>query len=178
MDVGNTTFHNWKKGDRGSLNFVQALTESCDTWFYQVGIKTGADPILGWAAKLGFGAKCGIPLKGEAEGRMPNDKYMKATHGRKILNGDIANMSIGQGDLLSTPLQMAQSMAIVANGGTFYQTRLVEQVQTVSNEIVAAYSVRAKKTLQRFLHCDGADSHRHGRRGERAGRDGASGESG
>src|SRR6478672_10431739 len=78
---------------------------------------------------------------------MPNDKYMKATHGRKILNGDIANMSIGQGDLLSTPLQMAQSMAIVANGGTFYQTRLVEQVQTVSNEIVAAYSVRAKKTI-------------------------------
>ncbi len=54
MDIGNTTFHNWKKSDRGSLNFVQALTESCDTWFYQVGIKTGAGPILDWAAKLGF----------------------------------------------------------------------------------------------------------------------------
>jgi penicillin-binding protein 2 len=147
MDVGNTTFHNWKHSDRGSLNFVQALTESCDTWFYQVGIQTGAGPILDWAAKLGFGAKAGIPLKGEAEGRLPNDQYMKATHGRRILGGDIANLSIGQGDLLVTPLQMAQSMAIVANGGTFYQTRLVQQVQTVSNEIVAAYSVRAKKTL-------------------------------
>src|SRR5262249_15633863 len=95
MDVGNVTFHNWKKGDRGSLNFVQALTESCDTWFYQVGIETGAEPILEWATKLGFGVKCGIPLRGEAEGRLPNDDYMKATHGRKILNGDIANMSIG-----------------------------------------------------------------------------------
>ncbi len=147
MDVGNTTFHNWKKTDRGSLNFVQALTESCDTWFYQVGIETGAGPILDWAAKLGYGAKCGIPLKGEAEGRLPNDEYMKATHGRKILGGDVANLSIGQGDLLTTPLQMAQSMAIVANGGTFYQTRLVEQVQTVGKEIVAAYSVRAKKTI-------------------------------
>ncbi|MEO5755186.1 MAG: penicillin-binding protein 2 [Chthoniobacterales bacterium] len=147
MNVGNTTFHNWKKTDRGSLNFVQALTESCDTWFYQVGIQTGAAPILDWAAKLGFGSKCGIPLRGEADGRVPNDDYMKATHGRKILNGDIANLSIGQGDLLATPLQMAQSMAIVANGGTFYQTRLVEQVQTVGNEIVAAYSVRAKKTI-------------------------------
>jgi penicillin-binding protein 2 len=72
---------------------------------------------------------------------------MKATHGRRILNGDIANLSIGQGDLLVTPLQMAQAMAIVANRGTFYQTRLVEQVQTVGNEIVAAYSVRAKKTI-------------------------------
>ncbi len=62
IQIGNVTFHNWKKGDRGALNFVQALTESCDTWFYQVGIKTGAEPIVGWALKLGFGAKCGIPL--------------------------------------------------------------------------------------------------------------------
>ena len=147
LEVGNTTFHNWKKSDRGSLDFVRALTESCDTWFYQVGIKTGAGPILDWAAKLGFGAKCGIPLRAESDGRLPNDEYMKATHGRKILGGDIANLSIGQGDVLVTPLQMAQAMAIVANGGTFYQTRLVEQVQTVSNEIVAAYSVRAKKTI-------------------------------
>ena len=72
---------------------------------------------------------------------------MKATHGRRLLNGDIANLSIGQGDLLVTPLQMAQAMAIVANGGTFYQTRLVQQVQTVDNEIVTAYQVREKKTL-------------------------------
>jgi penicillin-binding protein 2 len=147
IQIGNVTFHNWKKGDRGSLNFVQALTESCDTWFYQVGIKTGAQPIIDWALKLGFGEKCGIPLRGEAEGRVPNDEYMKATHGRRLLNGDIANLSIGQGDLQVTPLQMAQSMGIVANGGTFYQTRLVQQVQTFDNEIVTAYQVRAKRTL-------------------------------
>ncbi len=147
IQIGNVTFHNWKKSDRGALNFVQALTESCDTWFYQVGIKTGAAPIIDWALKLGFGAKCGIPLRGEVEGRIPNDEYMKATHGRKILNGDIANMSIGQGDIQVTPLQMAQAMGIVANGGTFYQTRLVQQVQTFDNQIVTAYQVRAKRTL-------------------------------
>ena len=147
IQIGNVTFHNWKKGDRGALNFVQALTESCDTWFYQVGIKTSAEPIIDWALKLGFGAKCGIPLRGEAEGRVPNDEYMKATHGRRMLNGDIANLSIGQGDVQVTPLQMGQAMAIVANGGTFYQTRLVQQVQTFNNEIVTAYQVRAKRTL-------------------------------
>src|SRR6266567_737759 len=147
IQIGNVTFHNWKKGDRGALNFVQALTESCDTWFYQVGIKTGAEPIVDWALKLGFGAKCGIPLHGEAEGRVPNDEYMKATHGRKLLNGDIANMSIGQGDVQVTPLQMAQAMGIVANGGTYYQTRLVQQVQTFDNKITTAYQVRAKRTL-------------------------------
>lgn len=147
IQVGNVTFHNWKKGDRGALNFVQALTESCDTWFYQVGIKTGAEPIIDWAQQLGFGAKSGIPLRGEVEGRVPNDTYMKATHGRKLLNGDIANLSIGQGDLLVTPLQMAQAMGVVANGGTLYQTRLVEHVQTVDNSIVTAFPVREKRTL-------------------------------
>jgi penicillin-binding protein 2 len=147
IQIGNVTFHNWKKGNRGALNFVQALTESCDTWFYQVGIKTGAQPIVDWALKLGFGAKCGIPLRGEAEGRIPNDEYMKATHGRRLLNGDIANLSIGQGDVQVTPLQMAQAMGIVANGGTYYQTRLVQQVQTFDNKITTAYQVRAKRTL-------------------------------
>ena len=147
IQIGNLTFHNWKKGDRGALNFVQALTESCDTWFYQVGIKIGAEPIIDWALKLGFGAKCGIPLRGESEGRIPNDEYMKATHGRKLLNGDIANLSIGQGDVQVTPLQMAQAMAIVANGGRFYQTRLVRQVQSLDHEIVTAYQLREKRAL-------------------------------
>lgn len=147
LQVGNVTFRNWKKVDRGPLNFVQAFTESCDTWFYQAGIKIGAEPIIDWAERMGFGAKTGIPLRGEVEGRIPTDKYMRATHGRKILNGDIANMSIGQGDIETTPLQMAQSMAMVANGGTFLQTRLVQQVQTIDNEIVTAYQVRAKRSL-------------------------------
>nr|MBA2586750.1 penicillin-binding protein 2 [Chthoniobacterales bacterium] len=147
LQVGNVTFHNWKKTDRGALNFVQALTESCDTWFYQVGIKTGAEPILTWAQKLGFGTKSGIPLRGEVDGRLPNDQYMKSTHGRKLLNGDIANLSIGQGDTQVTPLQMAQAMGVIANGGTFYQTRLVQQVQAIDNQIVTAYPVREKRTL-------------------------------
>jgi penicillin-binding protein 2 len=160
LDVGNVTFHNWKKENRGALNFVEALTESCDTWFYQAGIKTGAEPIIDWALKLGFGAKCGIPLRGEVEGRVPNDQYMKATHGRKLLNGDIANLSIGQGDMQVTPLQMAQAMATVGNGGTLFQTRLVHQVQTFDNEIVSAYQVRAKRTLD--LSPDTMDQLRRG----------------
>ena len=147
IQIGNLTFHNWKKGDQGALNFVQAFTQSCDTWFYQVGIKTGAEPIIDWALGLGFGAKCGIPLRGEAEGRVPNDEYMKATHGRKLLNGDIANLSIGQGDTQVTPLQMAQAMGIVANSGRFYQTRLVRQVQSPDQQIVTAYQLREKRSL-------------------------------
>src|SRR4029453_314467 len=104
-------------------------------------------PIIEWAQRLGFGVKCGIPLRGEVDGRVPNDQYMKATHGRKLLNGDIANLSIGQGDTQATPLQMAQAMAIIGNGGTFFHTALVQHGQTVNNEIVTAFQVREKKTL-------------------------------
>src|SRR5256886_17253312 len=126
------------------------MTESCDTWFYQVGIKTGADPIIEWAQRLGFGAKCGIPLRGEVDGRVPNDQYMKATHGRKLLNGDIANLSIGQGDTQATPLQMAQAMGVIGNGRTFYQTRLVRQVPSGDHENVTAYDVPEKRLLNVF----------------------------
>ncbi len=147
LQVGNFTFHNWKKVDAGYLNFVEAFTQSCNTWFYQVGIKMGSAPIIDWAQRMGFGSKTGIPLRGEVEGRVATDEYMKATQGRRLLNGDVANLSIGQGVTEVTPLQVAQATATVANGGTFYQTRLVQQVQTLENEIVTAYQVREKRSL-------------------------------
>lgn len=147
MRIGNMTFRNWKKGDSGSLDFVGALTQSCDTWFYQVGLKTGAQPIIDWSSKMGFGAKTGIPLASEAEGRVPTQDYMRKVYGRKFLDGDIANLSIGQGDLLVTPLQMAEAMAAVGNGGTLYRARLVQQVQSIENQIVTAYEPGARETL-------------------------------
>ena len=147
MEIGHMTFRNWKKTGAGSLNFADALTQSCDTWFYQVGIKTGCQKMGDWATKLGFGMKTGIPLAAENEGRIPTDEFMKKVHGRKMLDGDLANFSIGQGDVLVTPLQLAQAMATVGNGGTFYQTRLVKQVQSIDGKIVTAYGVRARAQI-------------------------------
>jgi len=147
FSIGNLVMHNWKKEDSGKLDFHEALEQSCDTWFYQVGIKTGAQPIIDWALKCGFGAKTGIPLRSEAEGRIPNDDYMLKVYHRKILSGDIANFSIGQGDVLVTPLQMAQAMAAIGNGGTFYKLRLVKQVQGLDNQIITPYDVRIKYDL-------------------------------
>jgi penicillin-binding protein 2 len=147
MEIGRMTFRNWKKTGAGSLNFADALTQSCDTWFYQVGIKTGSHKMVDWATRLGFGTRTGIPLAAENEGRIPNDDFMKKVHGRKMLDGDLANFSIGQGDVLVTPLQLAQAMAVVGNGGTFYQTRLVKQVQSIDGKIVTAYGVRARAQI-------------------------------
>ena len=148
FDVGNVTFHNWKKVDAGKLNFIQAFTQSCNTWFYQCGLKIGAPPIIEWSKRLGLGRRTGIPLKAEAKGNMPDDDYMLRVHHRKILSGDTAKMSIGQGDILITPLQMAQLMGIIAAGGKFHQTRLVQQIQSPDNKVVAAYPDRIRDDLQ------------------------------
>jgi penicillin-binding protein 2 len=139
MQIGNTLFHNWKKTGAGSLNFAEAFEQSCDTWFYQVGIKTGAQPILDWATKLGLGAKTGLALASEAEGRVPSQEYMKKVYGRKYL---------GQGDLLVTPLQLAEAMGAIANGGTVYQSRLVQQVQSAEGQVVANYSPRVRDSVE------------------------------
>jgi penicillin-binding protein 2 len=148
MDIGNLVFHNWRKSDGGDLNFRDALTQSCDTWFYQLGLKLGAPVMVEWAQRLGLGQRTGILLNGEAEGRIPTDQYMQVTYRRHFLPGDLANFSIGQGDILVTPLQMAQAMATVANGGTLFQSRIVRQVQTLSGEVVYTYSPRARDFLK------------------------------
>ncbi len=147
LSVGNFVFHNWKKSDAGSLNFVEALTQSCNTWFYQAGLKTGSKPIIEWSTRLGLGQKTGIPLKAEEKGNIPTDDYMLRVHKRKIMRGDVANMSIGQGDILITPLQMAQAMSALSTGGKFHQTRLVKQIQSLDNKVIAAYPDRIRDEL-------------------------------
>ncbi len=148
LQIGNTLFHNWKKTDAGKLNFLQAFTQSCNTWFYQCGLKMKANPMILWAHHLGLAKSTGLPLKGEAVGNIPDDQYMLRVHGRKILPGDLANMSIGQGDILVTPLQMAQLSAIIATEGKFHQTRLIRQIQTPENKVIAAYPDRLRAELQ------------------------------
>ena len=147
LQVGNFYFRNHRSGNSGNLTLSQALAQSCNTWFYQAGLKIGADPIIEWSDALGLGRRTGIPLRAESAGNIPNDTYMLRVHNRKILQGDIANMSIGQGDILITPLQMAQAMGVLAAKGTFHQTRLVMQVQSLDNRVVGAYPDRIRAEL-------------------------------
>lgn len=147
LQVGNFYFRNWKSSYSGMLTLAEALAQSCNTWFYQAGLKIGAEPIIEWADAVGLGRRTGIPLRAESRGNIPNDAYMQRVHNRKILQGDVANMSIGQGDILITPLQMAQAVGVIAARGTFHQTRLVKQVQSIDNRVVAAYPDRVRAEL-------------------------------
>ncbi len=147
FEVGNRVFLNWKKEGTGPLNFAQALEQSCNTWFYQAGLKMGGQVIVDYATRIGLGEKTGIPLPDEREGRIPTDEYMRKKYGLRLTGGAVANLSIGQGDTEITPLQMAQAMSVIANGGKLYQARLVQQIQDITGDVINAYPVRVRREI-------------------------------
>ena len=147
INVGNAVFHNWNKNPEGSINVKRALARSCNTWFYQVGIDVGPSVFLNLARRLGFGQTSGLPLVGENSGLVPNDEWMLKNERRRILNGDTANLSIGQGSLLASPLQVAQAMAGIANGGALPKLRLIRQLQDTRGRVVQAAVPERKNWL-------------------------------
>ena len=145
--IGNHTFRNWSKTPEGDIDVRRALARSCNTWFYQVGIDTGPEVFLSLSRRLGMGGKSGLPLVGETAGLVPSDEWMMKNEKRRILNGDTANMSIGQGSLLASPLQVAQMMAGIGNGGALPKLSLVSQVQDTRGKVVRASVPERKNWL-------------------------------
>ena len=146
LEIGNRVFHNWAKEGEGYMNVVSAIKRSCNTWFYAAAIDAGADPVCGMATRLGYGERTGIPLV-EGEGFMPTNSIMLQRRGTKILSGDLANIAIGQGMVLATPLQVAQAMAGIANGVELPQARLVKQIQDYQDNVIMAYEPKSRKTI-------------------------------
>ena len=138
ISIGRTVFNNWSKTPEGSINVKRALARSCNTWFYQVGIDVGPSAFLNLSRRLGFGERTGLPLIGETPGLVPNDEWMLKHEKRRILDGDTANLSIGQGTLLASPLQVAQAMAGIANGGALPKLQLIRQVQDTRGRVTQA----------------------------------------
>lgn len=145
--IGNHTFHNHNKRAEGSINVKRAIARSTNPWFYQVGIDVGPTAFLDMARRLGMGTRTGLPLIGEAEGIVPNNDYMLRVHKRRMMDGDTANLSIGQGDLLTSPLQVAQAMAGIANGGALPKLQLVRQVQDPRGRVIQAAFPERKNWL-------------------------------
>jgi penicillin-binding protein 2 len=137
--IGDRYFHNWNKSGEAPMNVVQALKRSCNTFFYRVGIATGATQIHTVATRLGLGRVTGIPLSAEEDGFLPSDEWSMEKFNSRITQGGVANMSIGQGDVLASPLQIAKMVASVAHGGTPPKLRLVKQIQDLNNNIVEAF---------------------------------------
>jgi penicillin-binding protein 2 len=131
----------WLRSGHGPLNVVGALAHSCDVFFYEVAggyhefganqPGLGSDRLAEYARAFGMGRRSEIELFGEASGLVPTARWLAEMTGEVWTTGRTYNMGIGQGDLLVTPLQMANATAAVANGGILYRPHLVERVEPV-----------------------------------------------
>lgn len=123
IKVGPWFFPDWKAGGHGVVNVRNAIAWSVNTFFYTVGggyeslVGLGVDRLTDWYRRFGLGSKTGIDLPGEASGFVPSQKWKQETKGERWFVGDTYNLSIGQGDLLVTPLQVAAYTSAIANGG-------------------------------------------------------------
>ena len=125
--LGEQRFHCWKRDGHGKLTLTQALEHSCDVYFYEVAQKIGAEKILEMAQKLGFGEKTGIDLENEKSGLLPSFEWKRKKFKDSWRIGDTLNLSIGQGFLSATPLQIVRAVSIIANGGYLIQPHLVRK---------------------------------------------------
>lgn len=131
--VGSFSFGDWKA--HGFTDIRRAIAVSSDVFFYSVGggygniAGLGISRIKEYAARFGYGSASGIDLPGEADGLLPDAEWKRETIGERWYVGDDYHASIGQGFVTATPLQIVNSIAAVANGGTLYVPRIVSQVR-------------------------------------------------
>ena len=130
-----------RAGHGPHITFRYALEQSCNPFFCALGVRTGIEAIDSFAAKLGFGKRSGIDLRGEAAGLLPDDAWKRRTGRGGWRTGDTANLSIGQGFLLVTPLQIGMYTAALANCGKLYRPRLVQSPGTENGELVREVSI-------------------------------------
>lgn len=147
MEIGNRVFHNWNKEAEGSMTVVTAIKRSCNTWFYRAALESGAPSISNMALRLGFGERTGIPLKAEGAGFVQTDAWTLQNLGSKMQSGDLANMAIGQGRVLATPLQVCQCMAGLGDGMRIPQPRLVLQIQDMADRVMMAYEPKDRRRI-------------------------------
>lgn len=129
FELGGARFRCWKKVGHGHTDLKKALRESCDVWFYQVGLELGIDKLSAAAKEFGLGAKVGYPLPGEKPGVIPSQEWKRARFNKPWYAGETVIASIGQGFVLATPLQLAVMTAALANGGMVLQPQLIRRIE-------------------------------------------------
>ena len=126
MQIGRRFMKCWNKKGHGNVDLIPAIMMSCDTYFYDIAHRIDLDDWEGYLRNLGFGKKTGIDLNSERSGLLPDEEYY-----RKRIKGNLigryANLMIGQGELLTSPLQIANYTCILANGGMKYTPHLLYQ---------------------------------------------------
>lgn len=156
---GRRTYHCHLKQGHGWVNVVQALEQSCDIFFYKLGMQLGIDTIAKYAKALGLGAKTGIALDNETAGLVPTTEWKKNTLGEEWQPGENLSNAIGQGFFLTTPLQLALVFSGIANDGPVYQPHIVSKMLDVDGKLLREITPELKfdPTVSGSVHIDKAN---------------------
>ncbi len=134
--LGAWTFRDWKKEGHGNIDLLNGMRQSCDVFFYTAGLKVGAAAMAKYAGLFGFGTASGIDLGGEKFGLIPHPRQTRKGRPATWHAGETVNMSIGQGAVLVTPMQVARLMSAIANGGVLWKPRLVQRIERPDKGVV------------------------------------------
>ncbi|MGH7898308.1 MAG: penicillin-binding protein 2 [Candidatus Binatia bacterium] len=141
----NREFHCWKKGGHGSVNLHEAVVQSCDVYFYQVGQRLGVDTIADYARRFGLGLPTGIPLDHERAGTIPDTVWKRQRYGEPWYSGETLSVAVGQGYVTATPLQMANVIAMVAAGGVRHRPHYMQRIEAPEGEAVPTFEDKIVK---------------------------------
>ncbi len=122
--LGKRTYRCWKRQGHGWMDVHTAIVQSCDVFFYNTGLKLGVDTIAKYARIFGLGEKTGVELEGENSGLIPTTEWKKRVKKEPWILGETVSVSIGQGFVLTTPIQQARMVAAIANGGWLVRPRV------------------------------------------------------
>jgi penicillin-binding protein 2 len=136
LRFGNRTFRCWRRAGHGTVNVYKALAQSCDVFFYHVGIELGIDRLAWYAKACGLGNPTGVGLQSEGRGLVPTAAWKKQRTGVSWQRGETLSVAIGQGYNLTTPIQLAMLTAAVANGGDRLRPTLVKSVKSADGAVV------------------------------------------
>ncbi|MBJ6723531.1 penicillin-binding protein 2 [Geomesophilobacter sediminis] len=137
---GNSTFKCWEKKGHGHVELRRALRESCDVYFYKLAERLGVDRIAKYAKRFGLGAPLGVGLDQEKGGIIPTSEWKLKRFGKKWYQGETLSVGIGQGYVLTTPLQLASMIATVANEGTIYRPHLVKKIVDFDGKVLKEFT--------------------------------------
>ncbi len=140
-------FRCWNSGGHGNMRFREALAYSCDVYFYELALLLGPTKLIGWSKDFMFGEKTGIDLPFEIGGFVPDKTWKKSRFKQSWYDGDTVNMSIGQGYMLVTPIQVAQYAACIASNGILTTPHILKKVVDENGKVISEDSAKVKKRL-------------------------------
>jgi penicillin-binding protein 2 len=146
MKFGSRRFNCWKT--HGTVDFVGAIRESCDVFFYQMGIQLGIDRIAEYARLFGFGSQTGIGVSGEQKGHIPDSVWKQKRFNEPWQPGETLSVAIGQGYVDVTPIQLVSAFAAIGNEGFLYRPHLIRRVEKTSGQLVKEFTPELLRRIE------------------------------